>query len=64
MICPVRILAAALLVAGPVAADTLTPFHTPSGNIHCMGLASEGGALVDCEVIEMTSGPAAPALRL
>ena len=46
-------LAAALLALGTGAgADTLTAFHTPSGNIHCLGLVGGGGAVVDCEIVE------------
>ena len=44
--------AASLALGGAARADTLTAFHTPSGNIHCLGLAGEGGAVMDCEIIE------------
>lgn len=47
------------VLPGAGRADTLIPFHTPSGNIHCMGLVGEGGALVDCEVIDLAGPPAA-----
>ncbi len=49
--------AAALLLAFiPVAAqaDDLTFFHTPSGNIHCLGVDENGSALIDCEIISIT----------
>ena len=48
-----------LTLGGAAGADTLTAFHTPSGNIHCLGLVGEGGALVDCEIVE-TEGPIPP----
>src|SRR4051812_19628613 len=55
------VLALVLLpAAGSARADTLVPFHTPSGNIHCMAVVGDGGSLVDCEVLEMTSGPLLP----
>ena len=38
--------------AGVARADTLTAFHTPSGNIHCLGIMGAEGAFVDCELIE------------
>ena len=46
----------ALLLALPIpaAAQGFTAFHTPSGNIHCMG--GEGWGM-DCELIGMDSGP-------
>ena len=54
------LLATALLAfAEGAGADTLTAFHTPSGNIHCLGLVGEGGALVDCEIVE-TEGSLPP----
>ncbi|HVG47579.1 MAG TPA: DUF6636 domain-containing protein [Rubellimicrobium sp.] len=43
---------AAVLLAGPAAADTLTSFHTPSGNIHCMGIEGADGTFVDCEILQ------------
>jgi hypothetical protein len=54
------LLAALLPLAGAARADTLIPFHTPSGNIHCMGLVGEGGSLVDCEIIELGTAPLRP----
>lgn len=49
-----------LLLAAPARADTLIPFHTPSGNIHCMALVGEGGSLVDCEILETDAPPPLP----
>ena len=53
------LIAAAALVltsaAGPSArADSLTPFHTPSGNIHCLAIEGDEGAMMDCEIIQIT----------
>lgn len=44
-------LAAAALLAGPADADTLASFHTPSGNIHCLGIDGAEGTFVDCEIL-------------
>ena len=57
------ILAAVVLLplAGAARADGYVTFHTPSGNIHCLGADDElMGTFVDCEVIEMTSAPLQP----
>jgi hypothetical protein len=44
---------AALAFSGTAWADELTSFHTPSNNIHCMGIVSETGNAVDCELLQM-----------
>ena len=45
-------IAMAVLTAftSPALADGLTPFRTPSGNIHCMLIEGDEGMLVDCEM--------------
>ena len=43
---------AASTLSGPASADTLTSFHTPSGNIHCMGIEAAEGTFVNCEVLQ------------
>lgn len=50
------IIAALLMaVSAPAAwADSLTPFRTPSGNIHCMLIEGDEGMLVDCELREIS----------
>ena len=49
---------AAILLAGAARAEGYVTFHTPSGNIHCLGADDvEMGTFVDCEVIEMSAAP-------
>jgi hypothetical protein len=54
------ILTAFIVLAGVAQADTLTAFHTPSGNIHCKALVGEGGAIADCEILDVTGPPPLP----
>lgn len=51
-----RALLLGLLLAAPLpaAAQGLTGFQTPSGNIHCLGGDGWG---VDCEILSMDTGP-------
>ena len=46
------VLLAMALVPGVASADMLTSFHTPSGNIHCMGIEGADGTFVDCEILQ------------
>jgi hypothetical protein len=52
-----RILAAACCIFGIARlaqADTLSSFHTPSGNVHCQTIESATASnSIDCEVIDM-----------
>jgi hypothetical protein len=42
-------------------ADDLTFFHTPSGNIHCLAVASAAGNIMDCEILaKVEAQPIAP----
>lgn len=49
------------LLPGAASADTLTFFHTPSGNIQCLGVVGATGSFVDCDIFETATGrPALP----
>lgn len=49
--------AVALLGLPPASAkaDSLTPFRTPSGNIHCMLIDGDEGMIVECEMRDIAS---------
>ena len=50
------LLALALLPLGSLApAETLTAFHAPSDNIHCLHVEDAEGNFVDCEILETDS---------
>jgi hypothetical protein len=51
----IAITATLLVTAAPARADTLASFHTPSKNIHCLAVTGEGGASIDCEILEKAS---------
>lgn len=52
-------LVVALLLAVPAAAD-VSPFRTPSGNIHCTIGQGEGPPDLACGIVERSGPPAAP----
>ncbi len=39
----------------PAQSDELISFHTPSNNIHCMGIVSTTGNSIDCEIRKIES---------
>jgi Tfp pilus assembly protein FimT len=48
----IAITAVLLALAAPARADTLASFHTPSKNIQCLAVTGDGGASIDCEILE------------